>query len=293
MVVAPQKPPTDQPDVSRRWMWLAIALVVVIGGIGIALGIIIASDDAATTGPGPLEPVRSQDDAGPRGGPGSQNAPVLEGSGVVVTESRVAGEFDTLVLSGTADVIVTIDDAIELEVEADDNIVPLIETTVVDEVLTVATSGEGVTLRPSGDVVVRVSTPQLSRIEHTGVGHVMVGALTTDNLTVLFRGVGEIGVSSLAADTVVVEASGAGSVAMAGRVMSQTLSLGETADYLGADLESEMASVGHNGIGYAEIWVEQELDVVIRDIGSVSFYGDPAISTEITGGGAVIPLGER
>jgi hypothetical protein len=62
---------------------------------------------------------------------------VIVGSGQFVTDSRAVGSFDTVVIMNGGRAIVTRSDAGSLNVTAEDNILPLIESRVVDGTLTV------------------------------------------------------------------------------------------------------------------------------------------------------------
>jgi hypothetical protein len=58
------------------------------------------------------------------------NPNAIQGSGVSKTESRSVGSFSKIDLSGSPDVEVAVGPATSVSVTADDNIVPIIETTV-------------------------------------------------------------------------------------------------------------------------------------------------------------------
>ena len=104
---------------------------------------------------------------------------------------------------------------------------------------------------------------------------------------------GGVDISRLDVGNLKVEGSGIGSITLSGQAGTQNVVLEDTTDYDAEDLVSTAASIDHDGIGEAVLWVEQGLEVAIRDMGSVSYYGNPTVSSQITGQGRLIPLGER
>lgn len=104
----------------------------------------------------------------------------VEGSGVSASEDRQVARFQAVALSGSFAVEVEVGPAPSVRVEADDNIVPLVVTEVVGEVLKIS-SRQNYSTR--GPVKVRVTTPHLTAVEHSGSGSIEVRAIDTGLFT--------------------------------------------------------------------------------------------------------------
>jgi hypothetical protein len=85
----------------------------------------------------------------------------VTGSGPAVTEDRTVGSFDKLEVQDGTKVVLSIGPTVSVRVSAQQNILPLISTTVADGKLTVQTTGSMIsTVRPEVTVV----TPSLTAL---------------------------------------------------------------------------------------------------------------------------------
>jgi len=91
----------------------------------------------------------------------------ISGSGKILKEARSIGSFSSISTEGAFDVEVVCQKPASLEVEGDDNILPLITTEVSNNVLHIK-SLRGYSVRQP--VVVRISVPDLQGITSLGAG---------------------------------------------------------------------------------------------------------------------------
>src|SRR5437762_2852627 len=113
----------------------------------------------------------------------------VTGSGIRKTEKRDAGSFHAINTTGSFSVEATSQKPSSLEIEADDNILPLIKVEVRDGVLYLKpdkpyNSKEG--------VVVRVSAPDISGVEATGAGKFVVQNVKNDRFEIRTTGASSI-----------------------------------------------------------------------------------------------------
>ncbi len=59
------------------------------------------------------------------------------------------------------------------------------------------------------------------------------------------------------------------------------------------DLESQIAKITVKGVGIATLWAIQELNVKLRGVGKVSYYGNPRVKSDIAPVGSFIHLGKK
>lgn len=120
---------------------------------------------------------------------GSCNSNAVRGSGNAKTESRAVASFSKIDLTGAPDVEVTVGPATSVELTADDNLLPMIETTVSGETLKIGSKGSYST---SLGVKVKITVPSLDALAISGSGNVHVKGLKTGEMEVKIAGSGNI-----------------------------------------------------------------------------------------------------
>ena len=156
-----------------------------------------------------------------------------------------------------------------LTVNADENLLPIITSTVNDGTLTLTMNGsfkadlsKGVTI----DLNLKVKQ------------------LDTLNL----KGAGSIKVLNLDAPKLTVKLSGAGSVQVAGKATEQDISLAGAGGYDSANTESQKVMVNVSGVGSAKVRVSSVLDATMSGIGSIEYIGNPTtLNKHVSGLGQV------
>ncbi len=283
MVLAPERPsPTRSRDTASGWKWLAIGLIAVLvfGGFGLMMWL-TSRDSNPAVGPGPVGPV------GPVGGIGPQDVDSVAGSGVVVTESREVGSFDGVTISGEGTVVIVQADSPSVTVRSDDNLLPLITTEVSGSTLYLGKAPNAPDLDPTDGVRVQIAAPYVSSIGITGAGSISVSDLKADRLVIRLSGAGSIEVSGLDANELSVDGSGAGSITVAGTTNSQVVMVTGAVAYEAAELESAVADIDTNSLATTVVRVRQQLDITLRGLGGVEYYGSPTVTSEITGSGQI------
>ena len=212
---------------------------------------------------------------------------IVSGSGNVITESRNVANFDRVSLSSSSQVILTQEDQESLQIEAEDNIIPLIETVVRNGQLNIGTRNN-VIINTTKPIKVYVSMVEISGLDVSGSGSIQVANLATDDLTLGISGSGEVSIASLTAEGLQADISGSGTVDLAGQMAEQTIDISGSGEYNAADLESQMATVSISGSGQASIWVTDSLDVSMSGSGEVEYRGQPTLNLDTSGSGQII-----
>lgn len=214
------------------------------------------------------------------------------GSGEVITESRRINNFSAVELSGVGTLIITQGDSPALEITAEKNIMPYLQSTVRGNNLELGLQ-DFVSVDPRAEIIYRLTVTNLERIETSGLGNIEIGSLETEKLDLKISGSGNARVGELIADRFKLEVSGLGNVEIAGRVRDQRVDLSGAGNYDAGDLYSEDASVDISGTGRATVWAEKNLTVEMSGMGSLQYYGSPILSTEMSGAGSIQSLGEK
>ena len=201
------------------------------------------------------------------GGCSGQFGPaVVRGSGAVKTETRDATGFSEVRLTGDGDLVIEQTGAESLAVEAEENLLPLLETDVRDGVLYLGVK-PGVAIDATRPVRYRVTAKDLTRIGITGSGKCSATKLSTGRLTA--------------------DVSGSGRAVLAGRADDVDLRISGSGSFDAGGLRSKSVRVSISGSGSATVNAADQLEANISGSGSVRYAGDPRVQQRISGSGVV------
>jgi hypothetical protein len=196
-----------------------------------------------------------------------------EGSGVLVTEQRDVSGFDRVSFEGFGTLIITHGSKESLTIEAEDNILPRIETNV-----------RGGTLEIGFD-----TDRWLDIVRPTKSITYTLTVITLDGIAL--SGAGSIEASGIDAERFDVELSGAGSIELSGFAATQEINVSGAGSYDSGEIKSEHIDVNISGAGNATVWATESLDVNISGVGNVSYYGHPQVRESVSGLGNLKALG--
>jgi hypothetical protein len=220
------------------------------------------------------------------------NRTVVEGSGVVKTEEREVSGVERVSLEDTGELEIIQGSEEGLTIEADDNILPYIETEMRGRELVIRLQNN-IHVEPDTQIHYTLKVKSLNRVSVSGSGDVYAKTLDTGDLEVIVSGSGNITVDDLQAEDLTVRISGSGNFDLTGAVKTQSVSISGSGNYTAGDLESQTADISITGSGNVTVWVTDELTIKVSGFGNVNYYGSPSISQTITGGGEVNSLGEH
>ncbi len=212
----------------------------------------------------------------------------VRGSGNVIAEERDVSDFHKVHLSGVGNLIITQGEEESLTIEADDNIVPIIETDVSGDELNIGFK-RGYTFNPSNKIKFYLTVVDLDEISLSGAGNIDCEGFETEVLQFDVSGAGDLDFD-LDAERVEVVVSGAGNIIMSGKVDSQEIEIDGAGKYDGEDLESRECVITVSGAGSATVNVSELLDVEINGVGNVYYTGSPSVKQDISGLGKIRSL---
>jgi hypothetical protein len=188
----------------------------------------------------------------------------VRGSGVRKTEKRDLPAFTSIETTGAFEVEVTCQKPASFEIEADDNILPLVQTEVRDGVLHVITTKH---YSATGGILLRINVPNLAGVKSTGAGKFHVADVKNDNFEI--------------------DSMGAATVFASGQ--SKALKIRSTgAGKIDAhDLRAQKADVTVTGAAGVEVNASDELDVTVSGAGRVTYSGNPKVNKHVSGAGQV------
>jgi hypothetical protein len=191
---------------------------------------------------------------------------VVTGSGDVETESRDVSAFSRIELNGEGDLYIVQGDEVSLTIEAEDNLLPYLNSGVRGDTLVIGTE-DNISLNTTEPIIYRVTVMDLSQVEVNGSATVVAEGLDQEQLEV--------------------EVSGSADVTLSGEVADITVSISGSGDYDGEDLINAKTTLEISGSGNAVVNASEELDVDISGSGDVTYLGDPKVSQSVSGSGSV------
>jgi predicted small secreted protein len=220
---------------------------------------------------------------------------VVTGSGRLITQVRNVSGFTTVTFAGLGELSITQGTTEGLSIEAEDNIMPRILTEVKNGALTISFDRENWQdmVNPTKTIKYTLKVKNLNGLDLSGVGNVTLPKLQVDKLTIKVSGAGGITIGQISASAITCTLSGAGNVDLTGKATSQTITLNGFGNYNGGSLDSSSATVVLTGAGNATVWARETLNVKISGAGSVSYYGSPKVTKDITGVGVLNSQGNK
>jgi len=212
------------------------------------------------------------------------------GSGRAASETRSLPAFEAIALAGSIDLRVRQGATQAVEVSADDNLLPLLETMIESTSKGATLSvrwkrGESISTRAR--VTVDVVVPQLRSLAAAGAGDIRVEGFDTPALQISLAGSGDVRLLRLSTEELAVGISGSGSVEGSGRTTRLKVSIAGSGDVELADLRADEVSITIAGSGDAEVQAQKTLDVTISGSGDVGYRGDAVVKQSVQGSGSV------
>jgi hypothetical protein len=193
---------------------------------------------------------------------------VLYGSGTKASETRQLAAFDQIEIRGAADVDVTVGQQPQLvTVEADDNVLPILETSVRGSTLVISSREN---YRPRTPVHVTVVIPSLVGASVSGSGSVRATGVKSSSFAIDISGSGDVKAEGTS-DSIKVDVAGSGSVDA-------------------TRLTATSADVTISGSGGVALRANGSLNASIAGSGDVRYAGTPQVHTHISGSGSVRPM---
>lgn len=216
----------------------------------------------------------------------------VKGTGPSVTQIRNVTGFTGLSVSLSGRVNYTIGPVYKVEVQAQQNILDVLETYRDMNQLVVKTK-PGVWVKPTETIIVNITAPDLNYINLDGSANIYVhGNATAPECAFRISGSGNIEADSLTvSNQFTATLSGSGDVKVnKGTINKQLLKTSGSGKIDMGNVTSNKTTSDINGSGSMWVNAQQELDVSISGSGSVYYRGNPLITTRISGSGKVRPF---
>ncbi len=210
----------------------------------------------------------------------------VTGTGDITTEARDVSGFDSVSLSGGFNVQIRQGAGGKIEVKADRNLLPYIETQLDGRTLRIQPR-KGFNLSTQTTPSLTIEMPALRSLAVAGSGTIKVDAMKTGNVEAAIAGSGDIRFANLNAEKLAMKVSGAGDIVASGRAASASVTIAGSGDVKAAELVADEVKVSIAGSGDARVNATKKLNVSIAGSGDVRYVGSPEISSSVAGSGGV------
>jgi len=214
------------------------------------------------------------------------------GEGPLVTQTRTVGNFTGVSSEMSGKVNFTIAPDYKVEITAQQNILDVLNTNVVNGVLHIDFKNN-VRVKQHEDLLINITAPYADYFRLSGSGNMNVqGDITANNLKVTLSGSGDITVqNAVIADKIDTDISGSGNISIAGgSAVNEDVDISGSGKVEMAGVDAQNAVTHTSGSGDVKLALSTNLDAHISGSGSVYYHGNPIISTHISGSGRVIPF---
>lgn len=213
------------------------------------------------------------------------------GSGRLAAETREITGFSAIALRGSIDLVVRQGTREAVQVSAEDNLLPLLQTTLEgsDGQRTLRIQWKnGESVRSTRPVLVTVDLIRLSALSAAGSGAITVEPLKTPSLSLAISGSSDARLRQLDAEQFTLSIAGSGDVQAAGKAARFEVSIAGSGDVRARELVADDVSVSIAGSGDASVHATKTLAVSIAGSGDVDHTGGASLTrNRIAGSGTI------
>lgn len=184
-----------------------------------------------------------------------------KGSGKIATEQRDVKGFKGVEVGGAFLVEITAQKDFSVEVEADDNLLPLIKTEVEGGVLKIDSEGR---LSPTKQMTVRITAPDINSLDVSGAANLALNNVKNSALTL--------------------DSSGAAKIKISGETTKFTIDTSGASKINADGLKAANANIDASGASHIEVNVSNELSVDSSGASRIVYSGTPTAVHKKTSG---------
>lgn len=213
----------------------------------------------------------------------------IKGSGPVQTETRELSAFNKITLDGSADIYLRQDSVQSVVIEAQGNILDVLETTVSGNRLNI--DFENHCIKNHEPIKIYIAVTDLAEVKIEGSGNIYgSGVINVDALKFDIDGSGDIELENLQANELTTRISGSGDATYhgTGTLQHHSIDISGSGKIKAFELPTNSVDVDINGSGECRVHAVQQLNVTISGSGDVYYSGWPSITSNISGSGNII-----
>lgn len=214
----------------------------------------------------------------------------VRGDGTLATEERSVSGITGVELAMSGTLHIEQGDNEELVVEAEDNLLPYIETISRGNTLLIRTES-GTSIQSTRAIEFRLTVTELTDLSVSSSGNIFAPALEGNHCTVDISSSGNIELDLVDCTTLTVRVSSSGDITIAGgSAERQDVRISSSGDYDARDVTGTEAEINISSSGSATVNVIERISGSISSSGNIYYGGNPTINVHTTSSGKVESL---
>jgi hypothetical protein len=218
-------------------------------------------------------------------------------SGNRVSETRPLQSIHAVRFAMSGELVIRFGDKQEIELEADENVLPFIETSVRNDELIISLA-PGSWLRTKKKLRATLTVPALEAVHAASSGDIRVAPWTGNRLSVASSSSGDVNVKSIDATSIDLRSSSSGDIRIgrvsakqlradlgssgdirigSGRTAAQRIRIRSSGDYEAHSMSSLNADIRSSSSGDASVWVTRRLRSSKSSSGDIRVRGNPLV----------------
>jgi hypothetical protein len=189
----------------------------------------------------------------------------VAGSGNIVTDKRGLSGFTGIDVGGIFKVEATAQKDFGVEVEIDDNLLPMVKTEVRGGILHIELDGR---IKTHGPILVRVSAPDIESIEASGASNIAVTNLNNNSLNI--------------------GSSGASKVSVSGQTAKLTVDVSGASNINASELRAVDANIDASGASRVDVFATGDLYTDASGASRITYTGTPKTVDRKTSGASSV-----
>lgn len=211
----------------------------------------------------------------------------VKGDGNVIKHEIDIDIYNEIKVTGAIDVIYEAkpDEAAFLEIEADDNIIPLIDIKVKGRTLHIQARES---INPSR-FIIYTNSPNLKYIETKGASRISLkGAIAGDKFKIDLKGIGDVTAENLVFEKAEFKLSGSANMTLGGQIHKAKFEIAGNGNIQASEMAVNEAECKIKGNGDVSLHAVEKLSIEISGNGNLAYRGNPQITKQkIKGSGSV------
>jgi hypothetical protein len=209
----------------------------------------------------------------------------VKGEGPVQTESRTIDNFRGVLLDLSADVEITMGESFALEVSAQQNLLPLIQTKSENGNLKIFSTEN---YNNSEPIKIRITMSALDQLAVSGSGSIKVtNAFNTDKLDISIGGSGEVFCTQATVNSLHTAVSGSGEITLGGKCNDWSADISGSGEVKAKSFTTNTLNASISGSGTITGDVVTSLTANVSGYGNVYYSGSPTVNSSVSGSGEV------
>jgi hypothetical protein len=215
----------------------------------------------------------------------------VAGSGHASSVKRELAAFHEIAVNLPGKVELVQGDKEGVAIEADDNLLPLIETVVKNSELVIRPV-KGIDLSGNTTIKITVYARNVDSLSLSSSANLTAARLVSPKLASSIAGSGRITIKDLQSDALSISIAGSGRFEAQGAAKALDVDIAGSGDVSVSKLSVQDVKVSIAGSGDAALWVRKSLTVSIAGSGAVRYYGEGTLrDSSIMGSGHVKQIG--